>query len=74
MPSETLVVVLDREDGQDQNDFKYKLLQLILQRSGQSYAMGFSTMIQSLDEAVNHAKKVQGTLDAFLKKVPQKTV
>ena len=26
LPSETLVVVLDREDGQDQNDFKYKLL------------------------------------------------
>ena len=52
LPSETLVVVLDREDGQDQNDFKYKLLQLILQRSGQSYAMGFSTMIQSQDEAV----------------------
>ena len=52
LPSETLVVVLDREDGQDQNDFKYKLLQLILQRSGQPYAMGFSTMIQSQDEAV----------------------
>ena len=25
LPSETLVVVLDREDGQDKNDFKYKL-------------------------------------------------
>ena len=25
LPSETLVVVLEREDGQDQNDFKYKL-------------------------------------------------
>jgi hypothetical protein len=52
LPSETLVVVLDREDGQDQNDFKYKLLQLILQRSEHPYALGFSTMIQSQDEAV----------------------
>ena len=52
LPSETLVVVLDREDGQDQHDFKYKLLQLILQRSEQPYALGISTIIQSQDEAV----------------------
>jgi len=52
LPSETLVVVLDREDGQDQNDFKYKLLQLILERSQQPYALGFGAMIQSQDEAV----------------------
>ena len=52
LPAETLVVVLDREEGQDQNDFKYKLLQLILQRSQQPFALGFSSMIQSQDEAV----------------------
>ncbi len=52
LPAKTLVVVLDREDGQDQNDFKYKLLHLILERSQQAYALGFSATVQSQDEAV----------------------
>jgi len=52
LPKDTLAVVLDRSPGQDQNDFKYRLLQLVLQRSGRAYDLGMSEEIVAQDEAV----------------------
>ena len=52
LPSETLAVVLDRTPGQDQNGFRYRLLQLVLERSGRAFALGLSEQIQSQDEAI----------------------
>lgn len=52
LPSETLAVVLDRTPGQDQNGFRYRLLQLVLERSGRPFALGLSEQIQSQDEAI----------------------
>ncbi len=52
LPKGTLAVVLDRDPGQDQNDFKFQLLKLVLERSGQPYAMGLSEELISQDEAV----------------------
>lgn len=52
LPKDTLAVVLDRSPGQDQNDFKYRLLELVLQRSGRPYALGLSEQIVAQDEAV----------------------
>ena len=40
LPPETLAVVLDRTPGQDQRGFRYRLLQLVLERSGRSFALG----------------------------------
>ena len=34
LPQGTLPVVLDRRLGQDQNDFRFRLLKLVLERSG----------------------------------------
>ena len=52
LPPETLAVVLDRTPGQDQRGFRYRLLQLVLERSGRSFALGLSQQIQSQDEAI----------------------
>ena len=52
LPPETLAVVLDRSPGQDQTGFRYRLLQLVLERSGRPFALGLSEQIQSQDEAV----------------------
>ena len=52
LPAGTLAVVLDRAPGQDQNDFRYRLLQLVLKRSGRPFALGLSEQAISQDEAV----------------------
>ena len=52
LPKETLAVVLDRSPGQDQSDFRYQLLQLVMERSGQPYALGLSEQTVSQDEAI----------------------
>ena len=52
LPTGTLAVVLDRTPGQDQNDFRYQLLQLVMQRSGQPYALGLSEQTITQDEAI----------------------
>ena len=52
LPPETLAVVLDRTPGQDRGVSRYRLLQLVLERSGRSFALGLSQQIQSQDEAI----------------------
>ena len=52
LPEGTLAVVLDRSPGEDQNDFKYRLLELVLQRSGCPFALGLSEVVVAQDEAV----------------------
>ena len=44
----TLPVVLD----QDQNDFRFRLLKLVLEYSGTPFALGFSAAVQPQDEAI----------------------
>ena len=52
LPQGTLAVVLDRRLGQDQNDFRFRLLKLVLERSGTPFALGFSAAVQPQDEAI----------------------
>ena len=52
LPQGTLPVVLDRRPGQDQHDFRYRLLKLVLERSGTRFALGFSAAVQPQDEAI----------------------
>ncbi|WP_392345452.1 hypothetical protein [Parasynechococcus sp.] len=52
LPQGTLPVVLDRRLGQDQNDFLFRLLKLVLERSGTPFALGFSAAVQPQDEAI----------------------
>ena len=52
LPQGTLPVVLDRRLGQDQNDFRFRLLKLVLERSGTPFALGFSAAVQPQDEAI----------------------
>ena len=52
LPDETLAVVLDRSPGEDHNDFKYRLLELVLKRSGRPFALGLSEVVVAQDEAV----------------------
>ena len=52
LPQGTLPVVLDRRLGQDQHDFRYRLLKLVLERSGRPFALGFSAAVQPQDEAI----------------------
>ena len=52
LPEGTLPVVLDRRLGQDQNDFRFRLLKLVLERSGTPFALGFSAAVQPQDEAI----------------------
>ena len=52
LPQGTLPVVLDRRLGQDQHDFRYRLLKLVLERSGTPFALGFSAAVQPQDEAI----------------------
>ena len=42
----------DRRLGQDQNDFPFRLLKLVLERSGTPFALGFSAAVQPQDEAI----------------------
>ena len=48
LPQGTLPVVLDRRLGQDQNDFRFRfrLLKLVLERSGTPFSLGFSAAVQ----------------------------
>ena len=52
LPDETLAVVLNRSPGEDHNDFKYRLLELVLKRSGRPFALGLSEVVVAQDEAV----------------------
>lgn len=52
LPAGTLAVVLDRSPGEDHNDFKYRLLELVLKRSGRPFALGLSEVVVAQDEAV----------------------
>ena len=47
-----LAVVLDRSARLDQQDFRYQLLQLVMERSGQSYVLGLSEQTTSQDDAI----------------------
>ena len=52
LPEGVLPVVLDRSQGQDQSDFRYQLLKLVMERSGQPYELGLSEQTISQDEAI----------------------
>ena len=52
LPDGTLAVVLDRRPGQDASDFRYRLLKLVMERSGQPYVLGLSAAVQPQDEAI----------------------
>ena len=52
LPAGTLAVVLDRSPGEDHNNFKYRLLELVLKRSGRPFALGLSEVVVSQDQAV----------------------
>ena len=53
LPSGVLAAVLDRGIGDDENAFHYRLLKLVLERSGSSYVLGLSAEMQPQDEAVS---------------------
>ncbi|WP_115120360.1 hypothetical protein [Synechococcus sp. UW105] len=65
LPSGTLAVVLDRRMGQSEASFYYRLLRLVLERSGQPFALGFSTEVLPQDEVVNAlaSEQFQGSLN-----------
>ena len=46
LPSGVLAAVLDRGIGDDENAFHYRLLKLVLERSGSSYVLGLSAEMQ----------------------------
>ena len=46
LPDGTLAVVLDRRPGQGPSNFRYRLLKLIMERSGQPYVLGLSAAVQ----------------------------
>ena len=52
LPAGTLAVVLDRSPGENHSDFKYRLLELVLQRSGRPYVLGLSEVDVGQDDAV----------------------
>ena len=52
LPAGTLAVVLDRSPGEDHNDFKYRLLELVLKRSGRPFVLGLSEVDVAQDEAI----------------------
>ena len=52
LPDGTLAVVLDRRPGQGPSNFRYRLLKLIMERSGQPYVLGLSAAVQTQDEAI----------------------
>ena len=52
LPEGTLAVVLDRRPGQDASDFRYRLLKLVMERSGQPHVLGLSAVVQPQDEAI----------------------
>ena len=67
LPQGTLPVVLDRRLGQDQNDFRFRLLKLVLERSGTPFALGFSALpfsrrMRRLQRSRKGRRRVGGTL------------
>ena len=52
LPEGMLAVVLDRRPGQDASDFRYLLLKLVMERSGQPHVLGLSAVVQPQDEAI----------------------
>ena len=46
-------MVLDRPLGQTETSFAYRLLQLVMERSGEPYAIGFSSEVFPQDEVMN---------------------
>ena len=52
LPEHMLAVVLDRSVGLDQQDFRYQLLQLVMERSCQSYVLAFSEQTMAQDDAI----------------------
>ncbi len=57
LPQGTLPVVLDRRLGQDQNDFRFRLLKLVLERSGTPFALGFSAAVQPRMRRLQRSRK-----------------
>lgn len=49
LPEGMLAVVLDRSPGQDASDFRYLLLKLVMERSGQPHVLGLSAVVQPQD-------------------------
>ena len=45
LPEGTLAVVLDRRPGQDASDFRYRLLKLVMERSGEPHVLGLSAVV-----------------------------
>ena len=66
LPQGTLPVVLDRRLGQDQNDFRFRLLKLVLERSGTPFAwvsaLPFSRRMRRLQRSRKGRRRVGGTL------------
>ena len=66
LPQGTLPVVLDRRLGQDQNDFRFRLLKLVLERSGYHSpwvsALPFSRRMRRLQRSRKGRRRVGGTL------------
>lgn len=58
LPEGTLPVVLDRSAGQTERDFNYRLLQLVMERSGHPYALGMSEVDVPQDEAIAALEQV----------------
>ena len=65
LPQGTLPVVLDRRLGQDQNDFRFRLLKLVLERSGTHLpwvsALPFSRRMRRLQRSRKGRRRVGGT-------------
>ena len=59
LPQGTLPVVLDRRLGQDQNDFRFRLLKLVLERSGTPFALGFSAALPRTLQSLHPAAERQ---------------
>ena len=57
LPDETLAVVLDSSSGEDHNDFKYQLLELVLKRSGRPFTLGLSEVLVTKDGDVAALEK-----------------
>ena len=61
LPQGTLPVMLDRRLGQDQNDFRFRLLklvlELVLERSGTPFALGFSAAFSRRMRRLQRSRK-----------------
>ena len=63
LPEGTLPVVLDRSAGQTEADFYFRLLQLVMERSGRPYALGMSEEDIPQDEAVAALEQDTAAMD-----------